>query len=142
MRPGRAARDRRACGISIHAPLTGCDTDLSHSLILIDISIHAPLTGCDNPSLSQRIIERYNFNPRTPDGVRRITAITSAMSFLISIHAPLTGCDSILPNPLVVGKISIHAPLTGCDSVKALSMLNPEYFNPRTPDGVRLSYQF
>ena len=33
--------------ISIHAPLTGCDVDISDFKKGITISIHAPLTGCD-----------------------------------------------------------------------------------------------
>ena len=57
-----------------------------------------------------------NFNPRTPHGVRRSARCPVVACPLISIHAPLTGCDmaraqSSVPAPT----ISIHAPLTGCD---------------------------
>ena len=56
--------------ISIHAPLTGCDSDLLYSYKDTKISIHAPLTGCDT---NHHYLYIYNN---------------------ISIHAPLTGCDS------------------------------------------------
>ena len=36
-----------------------------------------------------------NFNPRTPDGVRRAGTGDRVGIFAISIHAPLTGCDFI-----------------------------------------------
>ena len=56
--------------ISIHAPLTGCDVNVSVTeTVPFDISIHAPLTGCD--------------------GTKSYFAIVNE----ISIHAPLTGCD-------------------------------------------------
>ena len=103
-------------GISIHAPLTGCDPSKedSHHLIFI-ISIHAPLTGCDKiRSLFSSVPS--NFNPRTPYGMRHVCAIFVVLQSYISIHAPLTGCDDenskqIYPTTY----ISIHAPLTGCD---------------------------
>ena len=45
MRTGTGAL---CCGISIHAPLAGCD-DAQRVIyrIKINISIHAPLAGCD-----------------------------------------------------------------------------------------------
>ena len=34
-------------GISIHAPLAGCDALVDYKLKELKISIHAPLAGCD-----------------------------------------------------------------------------------------------
>ena len=59
----------------------------------------------------------YNFNPRTPCGVRRRPWIVSVFSIKISIHAPHAGCDRVL------GRMRKR-----CEP----------YFNPRTPCGVRL----
>ena len=57
-------------GISIHAPLTGCDDKAMLYINQVKISIHAPLTGCDL-YLIYLVCHYYNFNPRTPDGVRQ-----------------------------------------------------------------------
>ena len=68
--PGRAGPPQRA-GISIHAPLAGCDRNVPRG--------HR---------------HRRDFNPRTPCGVRpRPNARTPSVK-RISIHAPLAGCDS------------------------------------------------
>ena len=79
----------------------------------------------------------------------------------ISIHAPLTGCDLLAYAVTKTPHISIHAPLTGCDLISGVqkafallfqsthplrdatlfnSQLEPckDYFNPRTPYGMRL----
>ena len=55
--------------ISIHAPLTGCDSIDAFESYLADISIHAPLTGCDVTG-DVYASKEYNFNPRTPYGMR------------------------------------------------------------------------
>ena len=34
-------------GISIHAPIVGCDYASSLSVSIVMISIHAPIVGCD-----------------------------------------------------------------------------------------------
>ena len=61
------------------------------------------------------IWRNYNFNPRTPYGMR------------------LPDCSSIIP----VISISIHAPLTGCDEAHTISSPPLPNFNPRTPYGMR-----
>ena len=58
--------------ISIHAPREGCDERLRRqSLAVSSISIHAPREGCD---FFANNIDRvsFNFNPRTPRGVRPV----------------------------------------------------------------------
>ena len=56
------------------------------------ISIHAPLTGCDSSSITNCLMSSY-FNPRTPYGMRLNAMPPFTMHTSISIHAPLTGCD-------------------------------------------------
>ncbi len=78
--------------ISIHAPLTGCDTDEILRIQDEEISIHAPLTGCDlnctcnndrqvlfqsthplrdaTADSHSRWSDHWHFNPRTPYGMR------------------------------------------------------------------------
>ena len=55
--------------ISIHAPLAGCDFCICLYYPTVRISIHAPLAGCDG---NREQIEQspFDFNPRTPCGVR------------------------------------------------------------------------
>ena len=101
-----------------------------------------------------------NFNPRTPHGVRRPAERRRLLSQQISIHAPHTGCDSDIPIGHNLFNISIHAPHTGCDTkifmrvrticifqsthptrgatiIAQIHKANFNYFNPRTPHGVR-----
>ena len=57
----------------------------------------------------------YNFNPRTPCGVRRKQPLISGLPDCISIHAPRAGCDCNCDNQVGRTWISIHAPRAGCD---------------------------
>ena len=59
--------------ISIHAPHAGCDYKGKPKLDFMDISIHAPHAGCDG-SVDILASGTYDFNPRTPCGVRRARA--------------------------------------------------------------------
>ena len=63
------------------------------------ISIHAPLAGCDTLLLFYKAI-RLHFNPRTPCGVRHARKNTACNRENISIHAPLAGCDRYLQGNL------------------------------------------
>ena len=56
----------------------------------------------------------------------------------ISIHAPRVGCDGSQSSNLVLSQISIHAPRVGCDIAVFPPCMGRNYFNPRTPCGVRL----
>ena len=74
-------------------PLRGATADILVHVQDVGISIHAPLAGCDD--LRAEHIRRYRyFNPRTPCGVRRFCACLDGVEEKISIHAPLAGCDS------------------------------------------------
>ena len=100
--------------ISIHAPLTGCDTDL------VRYQYHLPYFNPRTPygmrpmSLFLYWFQWY-FNPRTPYGMRQKRLEVFSMGRIISIHAPLTGCDLLYLSESWALQISIHAPLTGCD---------------------------
>ena len=103
-----------------------------------NISIHAPLTGCDIIICDYFNSDQY-FNPRTPYGMRRLISQQSEVIYDISIHAPLTGCDRYTCIQCRYEMlISIHAPLTGCDSRSNQWNICFDYFNPRTPYGMRL----
>ena len=99
--------------ISIHAPLTRCDSILSFDPEWDNISIHAPLTRCD--------CRHGPIEPRQ----------------IISIHAPLTRCDDIFALGIELDDISIHAPLTRCDCIRCSITRDVHYFNPRTSHEVR-----
>ena len=126
--------------ISIHAPIVGCDEEISKVVKTQNIiSIHAPIVGCDGAMLN------------------------SAQLGLISIHAPIVGCDecgviegitieqfqsthpswgatrSYRKTRLICG-ISIHAPIVGCDVYLVARVLRCYHFNPRTHRGVRHMY--
>ena len=118
-------------------PLRGATFLLPPFGICAGISIHAPLAGCD-PRCSARQPTPGDFNPRTPCGVRHGPRLTDDADCDISIHAPLAGCDDTDKAPVAVTIISIHAPLAGCDIQVGLLRLSAQDFNPRTPCGVRL----
>ena len=65
-----AAQLHGLVGISIHAPLAGCDAAVHRNLLPLAISIHAPLAGCDTNAARSTSVSRTHFNPRTPCGVR------------------------------------------------------------------------
>ena len=121
-------------------PRTPCGVRLASgdtSFCKAGISIHAPLAGCDSQT-GVLLLLPENFNPRTPCGVRHVNAFDATHPQLISIHAPLAGCDPA--DPVRAGAriaISIHAPLAGCDGTKTRHGKVAGHFNPRTPCGVR-----
>ena len=171
--------------ISIHAPLAGCDFSHKKSPFTAQISIHAPLAGCDPMATAfitssagfqsthplrgataigcGRFPLTWDFNPRTPCGVRLQLLLITTFNGYISIHAPLAGCDTMLhlfavvifdfnprtPCGVRLGvftaavdghRISIHAPLAGCDCTPCYTVHVLKDFNPRTPCGVRRGF--
>ena len=95
-------------------PLRGATRSTQCDRLFIGISIHAPLAGCDGIRGRKRR-RRRNFNPRTPCGVRPGWGNGRGMRYPISIHAPLAGCDTMQKTGQKLFRISIHAPLAGCD---------------------------
>ena len=77
------------------------------------------------------------FNPRTPCGVRQHRASTFIRIRGFQSTHPLRGATQtvriIIPDEI----ISIHAPLAGCDINIIRIKCKNNYFNPRTPCGVR-----
>ena len=74
-----------------------------------------------------------NFNPRTPHGVRLDFSAGGGLSVKISIHAPLTGCDLSASLHVCHWVISIHAPLTGCDAQRGREGLRLTLFQSTHP---------
>ncbi len=111
IRAGRTAENRtfqsthpsRGATVSLYFGLPGCG-----------ISIHAPLTGCDLERLS-RFCRYPHFNPRTPHGVRQDAAIARMRLRKFQSTHPSRGATFSGSSLLYLRQISIHAPLTGCD---------------------------
>ena len=148
--------------ISIHAPRMGSDFSWRGLPPTVDISIHAPRMGSDlkrSDDMTQKILfqstlpgwgatnRRYcsvsrmaNFNPRSPDGERLHLIVDLRHRFGISIHAPRMGSDFQKGGGNHGSRvISIHAPRMGSDVEPTPINTRIDYFNPRSPDGERLS---
>ena len=102
------------CGISIHAPLAGCDSFRNHRIL--PATNFNPRTPC-GVRLSFRIsfLTIRNFNPRTPCGVRPPIIVGAIPEFLFQSTHPLRGATAARHGSLPLRAISIHAPLAGCD---------------------------
>ena len=119
-------------------PLRGATFASGRSYPTTGISIHAPLAGCDL-RIGIFSLDVCHFNPRTPCGVRRAALVRLPACHGISIHAPLAGCDNLVTGAMLRTAIfqsthplrgataylvldflfitiSIHAPLAGCDN--------------------------
>ena len=117
-------------------PLRGATDRYAVSRGRAGISIHAPLAGCDAGGLllGRR---RTNFNPRTPCGVRlRACFQAPSLPAFQSTH-PLRGATCFACSDDKCEYISIHAPLAGCDCGRVFRLPVCLHFNPRTPCGVR-----
>ena len=134
-RHGESLRQRH--GISIHAPLAGCDgrRRLPGNCWII-ISIHAPLAGCDAEQTPAITVSGVFQSTHPLRGATR-SARRVCLPHNISIHAPLAGCDRPARYKLRMCAISIHAPLAGCDPDGWKPYQEEAHFNPRTPCGVR-----
>ena len=97
-----------------------------------------PRTPCGvRPCKSHCRTGRGNFNPRTPCGVRPRHCRAETRKRLFQSTHPLRGATREDALFAIRKAISIHAPLAGCDFRKARFRPRGEYFNPRTPCGVR-----
>ena len=105
---------------------------MQSTFLQFGISIHAPLAGCDFSAHAQ-ISTIVNFNPRTPCGVRQTGCPVTPAPETISIHAPLAGCDSAAAFSAAAFSISIHAPLAGCDQKYVKLGGNGEVFQSTHP---------
>ena len=126
-------------GISIHAPLAGCDTPSKPTQKRLQISIHAPLAGCDHEQHGRTQTCAQNFNPRTPCGVRRVVMNCAAASTTFQSTHPLRGATlSCLYPPITKADFNPRTPC-GVRHHSGLSRSGRRHFNPRTPCGVRPS---
>ena len=79
----------------------------------------------------------YNFNPRTPRGVRRLSKRDHVIDRIFQSTHPSRGATFDANVWKIGGNISIHAPLAGCDGKSKTYGYASSNFNPRTPRGVR-----
>ena len=96
-------------------PLRGATTDFTGDYDNSGISIHAPLAGCDHSSGSLRRRVRH-FNPRTPCGVRPSARCPYSGEVVFQSTHPLRGATDKFGHTGKTAEISIHAPLAGCDA--------------------------
>ena len=102
--------------ISIHAPRAGCDVFILRCCTSRrGISIHAPRAGCDASVLRKNSVRLFDFNPRTPCGVR--------------LKMP--------PGVKWDQKFQSTHPVRGATRRNSMYLCEPRNFNPRTPCGVR-----
>ena len=104
--------------------------------LCVPISTRALLAECDIRYIHACIV-RCDFNPRTPCGVRRSSAIFSLVSASFQPTHPLRGATVSRRKIHVLPDISTHAPLAGCDNGSLGECRRAINFNPRTPYGVR-----
>ena len=79
------------------------------------------------------ILDELHFNPRTPCGVRRISAVSG--DFLANFN-PRTPCGvRHFTSATTPGRIwiAIHAPLAGCDPVQPIVRTQPSSFQSTHP---------
>ena len=100
--------------ISIHAPRTGSDIDITGGTDASGISIHAPRTGSDSSSPWRRQAETFQSTLPARGATPRFSAVWLA-AWTISIHAPRTGSDNEWIQFARTIPISIHDPRTGSD---------------------------
>ena len=127
----------KSFGISIHAPLAGCDFHATRQCVIVqNFNPRTPcgVRPCDKSRQSSTMTFQSthplrgattsifntpntpsDFNPRTPCGVRPEASRSSQARTTFQSTHPLRGAtyEQIQKNPTIC--ISIHAPLAGCD---------------------------
>ena len=145
--PARGATRPRPHGrswseaISIHAPRKGCDRGQRRDAVSQNLfqSTHPARGATSCPGLSSP--PRPHFNPRTPQGVRLQGFCVHTHTKAISIHAPRKGCDAAFI--VFVFKPSAFQsthPARGATFLEISRAFACLHFNPRTPQGVRLTF--
>ena len=113
-RPSPQYRSFRPAAISIHAPRMGSDCKLPGSGGACTISIHAPRMGSDYCGITCTSRRAY-FNPRSPDGERRLRHRNTMVTEKFQSTLPGWGATRGESNPVQSCRISIHAPRMGSD---------------------------
>ena len=101
--------------ISTHAPREGCDgvaADVYRGER--GISTHAPREGCDLAAF-QLVLDDFNFNSRTPRGVRRTFNPNTNKYTVFQLTHPARGATNGKVFSHILTWISTHAPREGCD---------------------------
>ena len=80
----------------------------------MSISIHAPRVGSDGDT-TLRLINKYDFNPRSPCGERRAMHLFWVLTFLFQSTLPVWGATDRRGFFFIHCRISIHAPRVGSD---------------------------
>ena len=127
----------RQVRISIHAPHAGCDTlNNCKNKVFCEISIHAPHAGCDN-SIKLTFFDSSTFQSTHP--MRGATCQSKTSQILVRFQSthPMRGA-TIINGKKVWHRIfqSTH-PMRGATGTVDGNFKKPQYFNPRTPCGVR-----
>ena len=126
--------------ISIHAPRMGSDCLRLHNCSC-HMKFQSTLPGWGATVCSRRIGCRCrDFNPRSPDGERHTIRIQRKRNIYISIHAPRMGSDYPVPHPCALHPI-FQSTLPGWGATSCTVGVNENAinFNPRSPDGERLT---
>ncbi len=124
--------------ISIHAARMGCDGVLQCDTIFHkDFNPRSP-NGLRRAGKMSENLPAIYFNPRSPNGLRHIFPCNRYAQTVISIHAARMGCDHSRLLPFfLISSISIHAARMGCDLQTGCSIQHVADFNPRSPNGLR-----
>ena len=106
--------------ISIHAARMGCDAwQTVRALQVYNFNPRSP-NGL-RPRHAEHDTANAHFNPRSPNGLRLPLPLQGRQTNQISIHAARMGCDLLLSRSVsLLLPISIHAARMGCDSPAGL----------------------
>ena len=92
--------------------------------------------GCDACSMIRRACF-YNFNPRTPYGVRQIVLVQGVPQFAFQSTHPVWGATPPHKKNVSAKPFQSTHPVWGATRGRALRRPRRSHFNPRTPYGVR-----
>ena len=123
--------------ISIHAPLTGCDSvfECHPKGSKVFQSTH-PLR--DATSMDKRQLGISLFQSTHPLRDATIVIRDYLGWIAISIHAPLTGCDTFTGlTAITIDAFQSTHPLRDATFLTQSQAIRLDYFNPRTPYGMR-----
>ena len=123
--------------ISIHAPRMGSDHDGVPDHVPSGlISIHAPRMGSD-PMRRGYGLGCWNFNPRSPDGERRMLVPASSMVTVFQSTLPGWGATWSVYVPIWYTLFQSTLPGWGATPAGWTTTPSRSNFNPRSPDGER-----
>ena len=126
-------------------PRTPCGVRLKRGgfvgLLCLFQSTH-PVWGATH-LLDRNTFTFQDFNPRTPCGVRLVKPLAIPEATLISIHAPRVGCDAQQKMRMSsFRRFQSTHPVWGATIRSIITLFWLFNFNPRTPCGVRHSFEF